>query len=114
MRHDELYVRDMVEAAAAIETFLTGVTQEAFLASDLLRSAVLHKLTIIGEAASRISREFAGRFPEVEWATISGFRNIAVHEYFAVDWKIVWIAATKETPILGAQINEILKKEFPE
>ncbi|MDX2033372.1 MAG: HepT-like ribonuclease domain-containing protein [Blastocatellia bacterium] len=114
MRHDELYIRDMVEAAAAIETFLVGVTREAFLDSDLLRSAVLHKLTIIGEAASRISREFANRFPEVEWAAISGFRNIAVHEYFAVDWKIVWVGATKEAPILGAQINEILKKEFPE
>jgi uncharacterized protein with HEPN domain len=114
MRREELYLRDIVEATVAIEGFVAGVTQDAFLASDLLRSAVLHKLTIIGEAASRIPRDFASRFPEVEWAEISGFRNIAIHEYFAIDWKIVWVAATNETPVLRTQINGILKKEFPE
>jgi uncharacterized protein with HEPN domain len=114
MRREELYLRDILEAADAIEGFIAGVTREQFLESDLLRSAVLHKLTIIGEAASRISRDFADRFPEVEWAAISGFRNIAVHQYFAVDWNIVWVAATKETLILKEQITAILAKEFPQ
>lgn len=114
MRREELYLRDMIAAAEAIAEFLAGVTPEVFLTSDLLRSAVLHKLTIIGEAAARLPREFAVRYSEVEWAELSGFRNIAIHEYFAVDWKIVWVAATKETPELRAQIEEILKKEFPE
>lgn len=59
MRHEELYLIDIVEAAEAIESFLTNVTREEFLGSELLRSAVLHKLMIIGEAASRIPREFA-------------------------------------------------------
>lgn len=113
MRREELYLRDIVEAAEAIENFLAGVARENFLESDLLRSAVLHKLTIIGEAASRIPRNFAARFPEVEWAAISGFRNIAIHEYFAIDWNTAWIAAMKETSILKDQVNAILEKEFP-
>lgn len=112
MRHEELYLRDILEAAIAVERFLQRVSQEEFVGDDLIRSAVLHKLTIIGEAASRIPRQFANRFPEIEWAAISGFRNIAVHEYFAVDWNVVWIAAKKETPILREQIIEILSKEF--
>ncbi|MGE0100878.1 MAG: DUF86 domain-containing protein [Blastocatellales bacterium] len=112
MRHEELYLRDIVEAAVAVDGFLAGVTQNEFLASDLIRSAVLHKLTIIGESAARISRDFADRFPEIDWAAISGFRNIAVHEYFAVDWRIVWVAAAKETPVLREQIEIILKEEF--
>jgi uncharacterized protein with HEPN domain len=114
MRREELYLRDILEAADAIEKFIASATRKQFLESDLLRSAVLHKLTIIGEAASRISHDFAARFPEVEWAAISGFRNIAVHQYFAVDWNIVWIAAIKETPILKEQIAAILAKEFPQ
>lgn len=114
MRHEELYLRDMVEAAEAIEGFLTDVTREEFLGSELLRSAVLHKLMIIGEAASRIPREFAQRYPEVEWAAVSGFRNIAVHEYFAIDWNTAWIAATKETPTLKETIEIILWHEFPD
>lgn len=50
MRREELYLKDIVEAADSIEGFLDNVTHEAFIESDLLRSAVLHKLTIIGEA----------------------------------------------------------------
>lgn len=39
-------------------------------------------------------------------------RNIAVHEYFAIRWKIVWIAATDEVPILRQKIEKILREEF--
>ena len=45
---------------------------------------------------------------------IAGFRNIAVHAYFAVDWGIVWVAATEEVPELARQVQGILDQEFPE
>ncbi len=45
MRREELYLTDMVEAADAISQFLLGVEQDAFSQNDLLRSAVLQKLT---------------------------------------------------------------------
>jgi uncharacterized protein with HEPN domain len=50
----------------------------------MMNSAVLQKLTVIGEAASRLPKEFTNRFPEIPWVDIIGFRNIAVHEYFAI------------------------------
>ena len=51
MRREELYLTDMVEAADAISQFVLGVEQDAFSQNDLLRSAVLQKLIIIGEGA---------------------------------------------------------------
>lgn len=54
MRRERLYLLDIVEAADAIRSFLVGVSESAFLGNDLLRSAVLQKLSIIGEAASRL------------------------------------------------------------
>jgi uncharacterized protein with HEPN domain len=41
-----------------------------------------------------------------------GFRNIAVHAYFVVDWSIVWETATQDAPRLQRQVLEILKTEF--
>ena len=67
---------------------------------------------IIGEAASRLSKEFRDNHPEIEWEDIIGFRNIAVHAYFAVEWSIVWVAATQEAPDLRRKIDEILAKEY--
>ena len=74
---------------------------------------MLHKLTVIGEAAARLPPEFRERHPEIEWADIVGFRNIAVHAYFAVEWPIVWVAATQETPELRDRIADILAQEYP-
>jgi uncharacterized protein with HEPN domain len=113
MRPEELYLSDIVEAADSIAHFLTGVRQDTFVGDDLLRSAVLHKLTIIGEAASRLPREFRDRYPEIEWADIAAFRNIAVHAYFAIDWSVVWVAATQDAPDLRDKVANILAQEYP-
>ena len=113
MRREELYLTDIVEAADAIQQFLARVQRGTFLQDELLRSAVLHKLTVIGEAAARLPSEFRDRHPEIEWADIVGFRNIAVHAYFAVEWPIVWVAATQDAPELRDKIADILAREYP-
>ena len=111
MRRDRLYLDDIVEAAEAISHFLDGITENAFLASDLLQSAVLQKLTIIGEAAARLSPEFKADNPGIPWSDIAAFRNIAVHAYFSVQWPIVWVAATEEATLLRTQVLAILADE---
>jgi uncharacterized protein with HEPN domain len=111
MRREELYLTDIIEAADAIQRFLKDIEQNEFLQNELLQSAVLQKLMIIGEAASRLPKEFRDRHSEIEWEDIIGFRNIAVHAYFAVEWSIVWVAATQETPELRRKIAEFLARE---
>ena len=114
MRREELYLADILEAANAIERFLGDADYEAFARNDLLCSAVLQKLTIIGEAAARLSAAFTQHHPEIAWADIVGFRNIAVHAYFSVQWSIVWVAATQDAMDLRAQIAEIVRQEYPQ
>jgi uncharacterized protein with HEPN domain len=111
MRREELYLTDIIEAAAAIERFLRNVEKNTFLKNELIQSAVLQKLTIIGEAAARLPKDFRDGHPEIEWEDIVGFRNIAVHAYFAVEWSIVLVAATREAPELKRKIAETLAKE---
>jgi uncharacterized protein with HEPN domain len=112
MRHEKLYLTDIVEAAQAIERFIMGEDFEDFEQNEMMNSAVLQKLMVIGEAAARLPKEFTQRFPEVPWLDIIGFRNIAVHEYFAIRWDIVWVAASEEVPLLKEQVEKILKEEF--
>lgn len=112
MRPEKLYLVDIVEAVDAIDRFLAGVSREVFTADELRQSAVLQKLMIIGEAAARLPGEFRDSHPDVEWRDIIGFRNIAVHEYFAVNWSIVWVAATQDGPKLRSQVQAILDDEF--
>jgi uncharacterized protein with HEPN domain len=113
LRREELYLADIVEAADAVAGFVSGVAQKEFTANDLLQSAVLQKLTIIGEAAARLSQAFRERHPEVEWRDVIAFRNIAVHSYFSMQWSIVWVTATEDAPAIRNQISRILQAEYP-
>jgi len=112
MLPEELYLTDIVEAADAIQRFTEGIQRESFYDDELRQSAVLQKLIVIGEAAARLPVEFQERHPEIEWTDIVGFRNIAVHEYFAVSWTIVWVTATKDVPDLRRKVVRILAEEY--
>ena len=102
MRDEELYLRDIVEAAGAIDRFLAGMSEDEWIDDEVRQSVVMHHLIIIGEAASRLSREFRETHPHIVWTDIVGFRNLAVHAYFSVSWPIVWVTATEDVPILHA------------
>ena len=111
MRREALYLRDIVEAADATARFLQGMERDSFLGDELRQSAVLHKLTVIGEAAARLPTAFREQHPVVEWRDVVGFRNIAVHAYFAVNWEIVWVTATEDVPMLRDAVARILAEE---
>jgi uncharacterized protein with HEPN domain len=108
MRPERLYLQDILDACDAIERFLRRTTETGFMQDELIQSAVLQKLIVIGEAAARLPRSFTEQHPRIEWADIVAFRNIAVHEYFAVDWKIVWVTATEDVPLLREKIKALL------
>jgi uncharacterized protein with HEPN domain len=77
----------------------------------LLRSAVLYQLVVIGEAAARLSAELRARYSSVPWQVVVGFRNVAVHAYFSIDWSIVWTTAASDVPNLREQILRIIAGE---
>ena len=113
MRREAQYLWDILEAVEAIQRFVAGKTLESFERDDLVRSAVLSKLMIVGEAAGRISDETRGKYPHVPWAQIRGFRNIIVHMYHGINWEIVWNAAVLNAPELGKEVEKILAEQFP-
>ena len=93
---------------------MAGLDREGFLGNVTARAAVLHELTVIGEGAARLSEDFRTRHPEVPWAKIVAFRNFVVHEYFGLDWPIVWDTATELVPVLRRQVSAIVDAEFPD
>lgn len=114
MRPEQLYLTDIVQASESIGRFVAGITYGDLVRDELRQSAILQKFIVIGEAAARLSPEFQASHPTIEWADIIGFRNIAVHEYFAVNWSIVWVTATEDVPFLRDQMVRILIEEYTE
>jgi uncharacterized protein with HEPN domain len=110
MRPEQLYLNDILEAARSIAAFCKGVRFNQFEGNDMLRSAVLQKLIVIGEAAAHLSDEFCVQHPEIPWVDMVNFRNFAVHEYFSVNWRIVWDTAIDDIPPIEKQIAKLLEE----
>jgi uncharacterized protein with HEPN domain len=103
-RSAELLVDDILESGQKILQYTAGLTLEQFSADSKTVDAVIRNFEIIGEAANRLPEEFKETHPEIDWHKIRGFRNRIVHDYFGIDYSIVWVI--KET-FLSPMIEQL-------
>jgi uncharacterized protein with HEPN domain len=112
MRDDGQRLTDILEAAKLLRIFQAGRSRDDLNKDLLLRSAVLHQLFVVGEAATRLSQTLKDKYALIPWRAICGFRNFIAHEYFSLDSDIIWQTVTADVPSLETQVAEILNKEF--
>jgi uncharacterized protein with HEPN domain len=84
-------VRDILDAVAAVEAYVTGMKYEDFTADRKTVDAVVRNLIIIGEAAAHIPEEICQSHPEIPWPDMRAMRNFVVHEYFGLSNRIFGI-----------------------
>ena len=107
-RNSLLYLRDMLESIAAIESFLSGVDRDSFALDRKTYSATIRELEIIGEASSNVPEMIQNLNPDVPWRVLKDFRNVLAHHYFGVNVDIVWDIVQNKLPELKGQIEEII------
>lgn len=102
------YLQDVLNAAAAISDFTNGLTNSAFEADDLVRSAVERKFEIIGEALRQASLYFPGSVDSVpDLKDAVGQRNRIAHGYFDVDAKVLWDTIHSDLAILVMEVERL-------
>jgi len=105
-RNPKLLIEDILESCHNIVTYTKDYSYEDFLSDQKTIDAVIRNFEIIGEAANRLPEDFKDSHQDIDWLRIRGFRNRIVHDYFGIDYSIVW--TIKETYI--DQLIENLEK----
>ena len=98
-KSDDVYRLQIVDAGAKIERFVAGLDKDAFIASEVVQSAVIMQLAVIGELSKRLSDEFKERV-SLPWKQIAEFRDRAVHDYYQLDLEYVWLTIQDDLPLL--------------
>ena len=101
-------LRDILEAARLIGSYVKDTTESAFRADQQKQDAVIRRIEIIGEATAHLTEATREAVPELPFRKMRGMRNIVAHDYANVDVKIVWEVATVSVP----QICTALEKFF--
>ena len=105
---DHGWIVDMVLAAESIVRFTGGLSREAFEGDEVRVLAAERQLTIIGEAAKRISPEFRSLHPDVPWRRIAGMRDRLMHDYRGMERDVVWLAVSRSIPDLIAMLKPLI------
>ena len=106
-RDEAMYRRDIVDCAEAIATSLRHVSRAKFDANPEKKGFIVYQLILIGEAASKLSSKFRKEHPAIPWNRIIGMRNIATHQYWEVDYDIVWKAVHDRVPELARYLRAL-------
>lgn len=73
--------------------------------------AVVRNFEIIGEASKNLPDDFKSKYSEVPWEEMYRLRNRITHEYFGIDYEIIYEIATKYLPQNHKDLSRILKLE---
>jgi uncharacterized protein with HEPN domain len=106
-RSSMLLIADILESAAKILEYTNGLTFDEFTEDSKTIDAVIRNFEIIGEAANRLPEDFKDNLPDIDWHRIRGFRNRIVHDYFGIDYSIVWVIKDTFLPTLIHQLQSI-------
>ncbi len=104
-----LYCQDILDAGAAILSYVQDLTCDLFVNDRMRYSAVIREFEIIGEAVGKLSPDLKSGHPEIPWQDIKDFRNLLAHEYFGVDLEIVWNTVQYDLPLLMKAVQVIVR-----
>lgn len=113
-RNLQLYLLDIQQACQDILDFTKDMESgDALMTDRRTMLAVTRCLEIIGEAARQVPIGFQERHPAIPWREVISFRNVIAHEYFGIDFGIVWDVIQTEIPPLWEKMS-LLIAQLPE
>ncbi len=93
-------IKHILEETSFILNHTKNLSREDYISDEVLCRASIRSLEIIGEATKKLSEEFKTQHTIIEWKKIAGTRDKLIHDYYGIDYDIVW-------DILSSKIKEL-------
>ncbi len=111
MKHNEVYLRHILDEILFLLKATDDLNYEAFLENEMYTRAFSRSFEIIGEAVKNLSSDFRKKHNDIEWKKIAGMRDKIIHNYFNVDYTILWDAIKNKLPVIKEKIQDILSQK---
>ncbi len=75
----------------------------------MLQRACARSIEIIGEATKNVSFALRKSHPHIQWKQFAAMRDKLIHQYFGVNWLIVWDVIENHLPTLRTEMGLLVK-----
>jgi len=108
-RDPVLYISDIILSMERVQEYITDLDFQKFKWDYKTVDAVIRNFEIIGEATKNLPSELKEKYPIIPWEEMYRLRNRISHEYFGVDYEIIWDIATNHLPTNYKDVIRVLE-----
>ena len=110
---DEARVEHMHHALARLTEVFARVSRDTFVEGNDAAEIILYNLTILGEAANNVSREYCAAHPEVDFKDMAGLRHRLIHDYANIDMDRIWFILLTDVPLWRETVDALYSTITP-
>lgn len=106
-----MYLEDIQLSISRIAEYIADLDFASFKRDYKTVDAVIRNFEIIGEASKNLPDSVKEKYPTIPWKEMYYLRNKVSHEYFGIDYEIIWDVATNYLPENKSHIDQIIVEE---
>lgn len=108
-KEEIFFLKDIQNSLKKILKYTEAITYEEFITDDKTKDAVERNFEIIGEAVKHLSEDFRAQYSHIPFRQVAGMRDKLIHDYFGIDYEIVWTTIKTKLPQFESDIIELIK-----
>lgn len=109
-KRDRGRLEHVLNAIECVENYTQNVDKEVLQQDKLRLHATIYNVQIVGEAIYKLSNEFKQEHEKTPWRVIEKMRHILVHDYFQINFDILWSVIKDDLPTLKEQVQEYIEE----
>jgi uncharacterized protein with HEPN domain len=108
MKPDVVFLKHILDEIDFVLTATSGKTLADVQEDGMLQRACSRSIEIIGEAAKNVSSALKKANPRIPWKQLAAMRDKLIHQYFGINWVIVWDVIENHLPTLRGDIGALI------
>jgi uncharacterized protein with HEPN domain len=105
---DLLHLKHILDCITKVERFMT-YRKKKTIDQELVESAIVRELQTMSESTQKISKSLKLTAADVPWHSLSGFRNVLVHDYLGIDMDEIYQTIKKDLPKLKKRATKMVE-----
>ncbi|MEZ4828447.1 MAG: HepT-like ribonuclease domain-containing protein [Bacteroidia bacterium] len=104
------YLRHILDETTYLLSSSESLSKEDFVEDENLKRAFTRSIEIMGEASKNLSEEIRTMYPQINWRGMARMRDKLIHQYFGVDYDLVWEVVSRAVPEIHSDLKKIIEE----